>query len=285
MSARSSSLRWNVDRLRANPHLHLELGRASGLSGQGLAGAAYERGPFKFRHDFSVDPWFSTDRLLALAAALPSASVEYNPGDLPVNQPGSSIPGNGLSLAETIRDIDRCASWVLLKSVAQHPDYAELQRLCLAEIARQLDLRSEELLAPRSFVFLASPGAVTPFHIDPEHNFLLQIGGGKEIQIFDHFDRTVLTGAQLRDFVAGAHRNISFEDAFAERGEWFQFGPGEGVYIPFLAPHWVRNGASVSISYSLSFETAKTKGMLASYRADHATVDAETVSTNLGEPA
>ena len=139
-----------------------------------------------------MDPWFSTDRLLDLAAVLPSTSVEYNLGDLPVSQPGSTIPASGLTLEETIRNIDRCGSWVLLKSVEQHPDYEELQRLCLAEIAGELDLSDEELLAPRSFVFLSSPEAVTPFHIDPEHNFLLQIQGSKEIQIFDHFDRTAL---------------------------------------------------------------------------------------------
>lgn len=229
------------------------------------ASAAYEREPFKLRHDLSVEPWFSLDRILDLAGALPPASVEYNSGDLPASQPGSSIPGNGLSLKETIRNIGQCESWVLLKSVEQHPDYAELQRLCLAEIARKLALGDGELLSPRCFVFLSSPQAVTPFHIDPEHNFLLQIQGSKEIQIFDHCDRAVLTKAQLRDFMAGAHRNLPFKDAFAERGDWFEIGPGEGVYIPFLAPHWVRNGASVSISFSLSFETVKTKGLLSSY--------------------
>lgn len=263
---------------------HFELNRPSGDPRQIPTSGAYEREPFKFRHDFSVDPWFSADRILDLAAALPQTSVEYNLADLPVSQPGSSIPGNGLSLAETVRNIDQCRSWVLLKDVGQHPDYAELQRLCLEEIARNLDLGGEELLSPRSFVFLSSPEAVTPFHIDPEHNFLLQIEGSKAIQIFDHFDRDVLTLRQLREFTAGAHRNLPFDNAFAERGEVFEFGPGEGVYIPFLAPHWVRNGRSVSISFSLSFETLQTKDMLASYGAGHAALGYETVSTNPEEP-
>ena len=274
----------------SEPRMHwqprFELNRSSGFPGQGgPASAAYERKPFKLRHDLSAEPWFSVDRILDLAGALPPASVEYNLGDLSVSQPGSSIPGNGLSLQETIRNIDQCGSWVLLKSVEQHPDYAELQRLCLAEIARKLALGDGELLSPRSFVFLSSPHAVTPFHIDPEHNFLLQIKGSKEIQIFDHYDRAVLTKAQLRDFVAGAHRNLPFDNAFAERGDWFEIGPGEGVCIPFLAPHWVRNGASVSISFSLSFETAKTKGLLSSYGAGQASAGSEIESMNLGEPA
>lgn len=253
-----------------NAQPRFELNSASGFPGPVRASAAYGREPFKFRHGFAVEPWFSTERILDLAAVLPSTSVEYNLGDIPVSQPGSSIPANDLSLEETIRNIDRCGSWVLLKSVEQHPDYAELQRLCLLEIARDLELDDGELLSPRSFLFLSSPDAVTPFHIDPEHNFLLQIQGSKKIQIFDHFDRTVLTEAQLRDYTAGAHRNIAFEDSFAERGDWFEFGAGEGVYIPFLAPHWVRNSATVSISFSLSFETAKTRGMLVSYGAGNA---------------
>ena len=238
------------------------------LSGRGTARTLYERKPFKFRHEFSASSWFSRDRILELADALPESSVEYNLADIPVSQPVTTMPHSGLSLRDTIRNIETCGSWVLLKSVEQHGDYAGLLDRCLEEIAEELGLRVEEMISPRSFLFLTSSGGVTPFHFDPEHNFLLQIEGRKKIQIFEPFDSSIVSDRQLRDFAAGAHRNLPFEESIAERGEWFDFSAGEGVYIPFLAPHWVRNTGSVSISFSISFETVKTKRKLSSYRRD-----------------
>ena len=247
---------------------YFDLNGLSSLSGKGKASALYERKPFKFRHEFAANAWFSRDRILELADALPETSVEYNLADIPVSQPVTTMPHSGLSLKETIRNIDTCGSWVLLKSVEQHGDYAQLLDHCLAEIGGEIGLRVEEMLAPRSFLFLTSSGGVTPFHFDPEHNFLLQIEGRKKIQIFEPFDRAVVSDRQLQDFVTGAHRNLPFEESIAERGEWFDFSAGEGVYIPFLAPHWVKNTGSVSVSFSISFETAKTKRKLSTYRRD-----------------
>ena len=252
----------------AESHRYFDLNGLSERSGKGAARDLFERMPFKVTHEFTENSWFSRDRILDLADALPQASVEYNLADIPVSQPVTSLPDNNLSLRETIENIETCGSWVLLKSVEQHGDYAELLEQCLEEIGDKLGLRVEEMLSPRSFLFLTSSGGVTPFHFDPEHNFLLQIEGCKKIQIFEPFDRSIVSDRQLRDFAAGAHRNLPFRESFAERGEWFDFSAGEGVYIPFLAPHWVKNSGSVSVSFSISFETPRTRQKLSTYRRD-----------------
>ena len=252
----------------AESHRYFDLNGLSERSGKGAARDLFERMPFKVTHEFTENSWFSRDRILDLADALPQASVEYNLADIPVSQPVTSLPDNNLSLRETIENIETCGSWVLLKSVEQYGDYAELLEQCLEEIGDKLGLRVEEMLSPRSFLFLTSSGGVTPFHFDPEHNFLLQIEGCKKIQIFEPFDRSIVSDRQLRDFAAGAHRNLPFRESFAERGEWFDFSAGEGVYIPFLAPHWVKNSGSVSVSFSISFETPRTRQKLSTYRRD-----------------
>ena len=247
---------------------HFDLNSLSERSGKGAARTLYGRKPFKFRHDFAANSWFSRDRLLELADALPESSVEYNLANIPVSAPVTSLPSNNLSLQDTIRNIETCGSWVLLKSVEQCGDYAELMNDCLQEIAEVLGLRVDAMLSPRSFLFLTSSGGVTPFHFDPEHNFLMQIEGRKKIQIFEPFDSAVVSDRQLQDFAAGAHRNLPFDESIAERGEWFDFSAGEGVYIPFLAPHWVQNTGTVSVSFSIAFETAETKQTMSSYRRD-----------------
>ena len=81
------------------------------------------------------------------------------------------------------------------------PEYAALLDACLGEVealghadARQIDHRE-------AFVFVSSPGSVTPYHIDPEWNFLLQVRGSKTITVFPAGDPSILsevgTGALL----------------------------------------------------------------------------------------
>ena len=215
-----------MDRWQPGPtsRRYFELNGLSGISGEGAASALHEREPFRFRHEFSENSWFSRDRILDLAHALPKTSVEYNLADLPVSQPVTTIPRSGLSLEETVRNIEDCGSWVLLKSVERHAGYAELLGHCLEEIGGELGLRVDEMLSPRSFLFLASPGGVTPFHFDPEHNFLLQIEGPQEnpdLRSFRslHCDRSAVTGFRgrstskppLRGDVCRARRVVRFQ--------------------------------------------------------------------------
>ena len=43
------------------------------------------------------------------------------------------------------------------------------------------------------WIFVTSPGAVTPFHMDDEHNFILQIAGRKRLYVWDPQDRSVVS--------------------------------------------------------------------------------------------
>src|SRR5262249_19874655 len=94
--------------------------------------------------------------------------------------------------------------------------------------------------------------SVTPYHIDHEYNFLLQIRGRKSLAIFD---RSVVSEQELERFYRGEHRNLVFAEHNARRAYGFELGPGDGVHVPVNAPHYVRNGAEVSISFSITFRT------------------------------
>ena len=49
------------------------------------------------------------------------------------------------------------------------------------------------------FIFISSPGSITPFHMDPEYNFLLQIRGEKQISIWGGKDRRFYQRAHSRN--------------------------------------------------------------------------------------
>lgn len=219
----------------------------------------FDRRAFTLRHRLVDHPLLALDRLIDLARALPAEEIEYNPGDLPVHHDPALTPSNGLSAEETLRRIRDCKSWLVLKRVERDPAYRGLLDDCLAEVRRAVGGVAARMHQGEAFVFVSSPGAVTPFHMDPEHNFLLQIRGAKSFHVWDPADRDVISERALeRYFSSSEHRNLEYRDEFARRGRTIELGPGDGVHVPMAAPHWVANGADVSISLSITFRSERS---------------------------
>lgn len=229
----------------------------------------FNRRPFLIGHHLSDHPLFALPRLIELAQRLPEGRVEYNAGSLPVSQNPSSTPRNGLSITETIRRIEQCRSWMVLKNVELDLAYRDLLDDCLDVVRKHTQQNWPGMHRREGFIFISSPGSVTPFHIDPENNFLLQIRGSKEVQLFDAGDRAVLPESDIEAFFAGAHRNLVYKEEYRDRGQTFELTPGLGLHFPVIAPHWVKNGPEVSISFSVTFRTNASDSRDALYRLNH----------------
>jgi hypothetical protein len=219
----------------------------------------FDSRPFLIGHDLTSHPLFGISRLMQLCRSLPESSVEYNAGNIPIGVDPEKMPANGLSAEETIRRIAECKSWLVLKYVEQEPEYRALLHRCLAEVARHSDSIRPGMCDCEGFIFISSPGSVTPYHMDPEHNFLLQIRGSKRIHLFDGHDRAVLSEEELEQFYCGGHRNLAYPTDFEKTGWTFDLNPGQGLHFPVTAPHYVRNGAEVSVSFSITFRTPDLK--------------------------
>jgi hypothetical protein len=217
--------------------------------------AAYPEQPLKLVHDLVGHPLFTLDALAGLAARLDPKQVEYNAGDLPVGIAPADVPGNGLSIEETIRSIESCGSWMVLKFVENDPACRAVMEQALAELMPAVAPRTGAMLKQEAFVFVSSPGAVTPFHFDPEHNVLLQLRGTKTMTVFPAGDEAIVAGTTHEAFHLGGHRNLPWQDRFAAAGQAVALAPGEAVYVPVKAPHWVKNGPEVSISLSITWRS------------------------------
>lgn len=221
----------------------------------------FGRRPFLLRHRLADHALFSLERLVALSRSLPADRVEYNAGDLPVSIDPAKTPRNGLSPEETIRRIRECRSWLVLKNVEHDPAYRVLLERCLAEM--KVPMREKQ-----AYIFVSSPHAVTPYHLDPEENVLLQICGRKTMHVFDPADRAVLSEQELERFFSGAHRNLVFRDEYRPRGRGFELTPGVALHVPLAAPHWVQNGPQVSISFSITGQTQASTRRKQVYRVN-----------------
>ena len=206
-------------------------------------------------HGMVDHPLLRLDALAGLAQRMRAIDVEYNRGDLPVGIDPAATPANGLSIAETIRSIERCGSWMVLKFVEQDPAYRALLEETLAALLPVVAPATGAMLKKEGFIFISSPDAVTPFHFDPEHNVLLQIRGRKVMTVFPQDDPTIVGGALHEAFHNGGHRNLPWHDGFAAKGAPHALAPGDAIYVPVKAPHWVKNGAEPSISFSITWRS------------------------------
>lgn len=209
---------------------------------------------FRLTHRLADHPLFKLDRLARLAASLPAEQIEFN-GPVAPDQDPQATPSNGLSAEETVRRIEECKSWMVLKNVEHDPDYKALLDACLDEVAEQTGGVMGGALKRQAFIFVTSPGNVTPLHTDPEYNFLLQIRGSKHMSLFDQRDRAIVSEEDL-EMYPGKHRNLPYRDEFEARATQQTIEPGEAIFVPLFDPHWVRNGPDVSVSFSITWHSA-----------------------------
>lgn len=222
--------------------------------------------PFLLEHRLAGEALFALPRLVDLARRLPAAQVEYNAGDVPVGLDPARTPHNGLSVEETLHRIEHCRSWMVLKNVEHDADYARLLERCLAEVRAAPSRLSAGMRDPHAFIFVSSPGAVTPYHIDPEENFLLQIRGTKTMSVFDRADAAAVSEQALERFFDGGHRNLDYREQSQALARAFHLVPGLALHVPFAAPHWVRNGPAVSVSFSITFNTRSSMRRIHAHR-------------------
>ena len=215
---------------------------------------------FRVAHGLAGHPLFQLDRLARLAASLPADSVEFN-GPVAPNQDPTLTPSNGMSPEETVRRIEEAKSWMVLKNVESDPEYRELLDACLDQVAEQTGGLMGGARKRQAFIFVTSPGNVTPFHSDPELNFLLQVRGNKRMSLFDPADRQIVS-AENSELYPGKHRNLPYEDAFEAKAMHQHIAPGEGIFVPIFAPHWVQNGNEVSVSFSITWHTDESKRLV-----------------------
>lgn len=227
----------------------------------GLADA-YPRDACLIAHALTGHSLFSLDALADLASRIRPQDIEYNRGDLPLSLRHEDVPPNGLSVADTIRGIERNGSWMVLKNVEQDDAYRSLLDDCRAGVETAIAPLTGRMLRREAFAFLSSPNSVTPLHFDPEHNLLLQLRGTKRVTVFPVGDTAIAPAPVHEAFHRGLqHRNLSANVDFSEEGRCFDLTPGLGVHIPLMSPHFVRNGDDVSISFSITWRSAHSDRM------------------------
>jgi len=220
------------------------------------AASAFPAEPFRIKHHLAGHPLLSLEALAKLATRLDRDRLEYNSGKLTPDQKPDEVPGIDLAPDEVVRRIETCGAWMVLKNVETIPEYAALIRSALVDAAAALGGAPEAIGMGdfQGFIFVSSANGVTPFHIDYEENFFVHISGEKFMHVFDNRDRSLVPEADLETF-PGKHRNHRYEERFEAKSTIDRFAPGDGLFLPYTWPHWVRTGSEWTISMAVTWKS------------------------------
>jgi hypothetical protein len=231
----------------------------------------FNRRHFVFQHNLSDHPLFQLPRLIELArstAATRADDLYYDAGVQDIGQRWGTAPAS-FPVDATINRIEHAGAWIALKRADADPSYAALLDHCMSDIlevsGRQLErkMRRKEVI-----VFITSPNRLTTYHIDSENNFLLQLSGRKEINLFRPEDREVTTEQEVERFYSVDTNAATYKPHLQSRAEVLMMEPGMGVHIPVNAPHWLKNGDNISISVSINYHSYDSE-RAAIYRTNH----------------
>lgn len=217
--------------------------------------------PFAIRHQLAGHPLLTLPRLAQLASKLPRDLIEYSSGKVAISQDPDSVPSVTLDPVEVVRQIETAGAWMVLKRVENDPDYRRLLEDTLLSVARArgfASLKEAGFEQIEGYIFVSSPNSTTPFHLDSEDNFFVQIFGEKTFAIYDNADRSIASDDEIERSMT-KHRNIAFDEAFRPRGIEFHMNGGDGCYVPYQWPHWVRTAGSHSISMAITWKTVAVR--------------------------
>lgn len=223
--------------------------------------ACYNREPFLVEHRLAGHPQFALDRLFALCRRLPPEQILYRVGNIPGDAELESSYiryRQELTLADALDHFEERQAYLCINNPECDAEYQPLVEGLLAEIAARIDPIDPRMSWYSSYIFISAHDSVTPYHMDREMNFLLQIRGTKKVFLWDPADDEVMSPAQKDFLLAHVGSRPRYRPALEDKAMMFELRPGLGVHHPFIAPHRVHTGAALSVSLALTFRTQRS---------------------------
>lgn len=231
----------------------------------GMNPSSLDKTPFVFKHNLTKHPALTLENLCKVLARLPKDQVMYSQGlnDLNINFDRAHIDNkSALTIEETIENIKNSDSYIMVRSLEKDPSFQELYKELIEDV--NIVMRSKKVgkkaIEPKLYLFIASPNAFTPFHIDRYSTFLFQIRGSKEVAVFDQFNDKVVCPKIRANFADYGKTRPIWSEEIEPYAKKYNFKPEEALHIPFISGHYIKNGPEdVSISLSIIFRTDESQ--------------------------
>jgi Cupin-like domain len=228
----------------------------------------------RLRHQLAEHPLMTTQSLAELALRLDPEYVRFHDGERRVStNMGTMLRTDDQDrkhLHNAIDNLHKAKAFVQILNLRSDPAYRVLIDDFLDEICQILPPRDRPLLNRDAAAFLASPGSVTPFHLDHEQNFLCHIRGAKTFHVWDHRDRSVVTDRALEIFYReGKLREVVYQPEMQAKAQSIELTPGDCLFMPMGSPHAASTGRDITVTVSILMNTRSSFDLVETYRANH----------------
>jgi hypothetical protein len=229
----------------------------------------FEYRPFYVTHELKTHPLFQIDALLDAGDRLPPSLIECNAGSVPISLPEGKSAGHGLTPRQIVALMPDEKVWLGLKKIDLLPEYREVIETLLSSVRSGTAASYPGMRNLEGYVFISSPGTIVPYHMDPEHNFLLQIRGDKSMYLLDRDDPDVLAEGDIERYYTSTTRRMVFDDSMHQRAKRWYLDPGRGMHVPVNFPHYVETGNDISVSLSTTFDTSRQQARARVYKVNY----------------
>lgn len=219
------------------------------------------RRPFVVHHDLADHPLLETAAVATLAERLPAGSVEASAESAPVvaglDYVGTTVTSD---IASAVGELRTRARSLYLYNVERDPEYRALIDDVLDAAIPLLGVDPADVVSREGYLFLAGDRAVTSAHVDHECNFLLVLRGTKRVWLAPVGDPEAELA--LEALHSGRYGTCgSRPDDLTP----YDLGPGDGVFIPPRAAHFVENGEGGCEALSVVFLHRRTRDEVGVY--------------------
>ena len=224
-------------------------------AGKARFAAAYPQAPARLTHALVDHPLFGPDALADAARRLGASLVEAH---------HTGGPGDALRGERTDRTPD-APRWSMLRFVDRLPEYRTLLQTVIDELTPAIVARTGAPLDLRGFVFVSTPGTITPLHFDPEHNILIHLSGFKRFHVLPAGPPWLPDAAHAALHRDGANM-LPWYDRWRDDATSFDLAPGDALFVPYKHPHWIEVGDEPSVSLSVTWQCRWTRAQAALHR-------------------
>lgn len=219
---------------------------------------------FEFSHNLANHPALTFENLSEVITSMPDEKVMFSTGlsNLKTNFENLLVEGKkGFDLNEVINTIKTGSAYIAVRNPELHPSFKDLFAGICQDVGNLMKKNGTgtKPLEPMLWLFIASPGAVTPFHFDRYSNFIFQIRGSKELAVFPPRVESIIPHKELEAYMDYKPSFPEWSEESDKAASKYNFKSGEAVHIPFTSGHYVKNGMDdISITISIFYHTEQT---------------------------
>ena len=227
----------------------------------------------RLRHNYTEHPLLELASLRNLAERLhkeKTGQVKFLAKGVKLDSDFNTLTENqdNISIADVFDNIRNPGSWIALYAVQSDPEYKKLVWDIVNSVDKNWWKKDPGLFFVDGYIFISSPPSVTPFHIDRENNFLLQVTGRKKFGVWHPGDHAAVSEQAKEEWIVKSSlAKVKYREEHLKHAAVHDvLESGQGIYMPSTSPHMTyadtdlaNSDQPYSITIGVVFYTARTR--------------------------